>query len=92
MNNKEIMRKMCELYDPKTAFGNTDLLKLMKQIKIPNENGEFEIDGESVTKVIAIQWECANCGRVNIDDISYERTVKTKCKSCGAKHFVNLLE
>ena len=92
MNNKDIIQTMHKLYNPKTAFGNTDLIELTKQIQIPNDNGEFEIDGESVTKIIGIKWECANCGEISIDDIPYGETLKTQCKNCKAKHFVSLFE
>ncbi len=94
MNNKQIKKDIQKIYNPETVFGNPEVIKLIKQIKVPNDDGNFETVGDSIVKIIGVKWECVNCGSYNKDEITelysgYEN-VETQCKKCKAKHLVEV--
>ena len=95
MNNTKIMLEAQKLYNPKTAFGNVYLIKLLKQIKVPNNSGEFKVVGDSIVEIIGVKWECMSCGHYNTDEIQKGFSgscidVKTQCKKCKAKHLIKV--
>lgn len=68
MNNLKILEEIKKNYNPKNAFGNQKLLGLLKQIKTPDDQGFFEVTGESFMRIESVEWECVACGRVHIID------------------------
>lgn len=91
MNNKQINSDIKKIYKPETAFGNSEILKLLKQIRVPNDDGNFEIIGDSIVEIIGVRWECASCGNSNKDEILCEiEKVEAQCKKCKAKHLVEI--
>ena len=94
MNNKQIKKDILEIYKPNTAFGNNGIIELLKQIKVPNDDGNFEVVGSSVVRIIGVRWECANCGNYNRNEVIeiYHgcEDIETQCKKCKAKHLVEV--
>jgi hypothetical protein len=89
MSNLQIYREIKDIYDPKTAFGNKEILGLFKRIVKPNEKGEFETSGDIME---IIEWRCVNCGRLHQDEREvfdrYENVIGREC-SCGAKSVIS---
>lgn len=97
MNNKQIKKEAQKLYNPKTAFGNSELIGLLKKVKVPNSDGNFEVVGSCIIEIIGVNWECASCGNYNRDKViqgfggGYE-DIEAFCKKCKAKHLVEVVE
>lgn len=92
MSNLEIYREVKKIYDPKTAFGNAEILDLLKKIVEPNKNGFFEVQGD-VEQIVKIEWRCADCGSWNETEEDGSRwnwpdNIKEKCR-CGAKNQIS---
>lgn len=89
---------MLKEYNPKTAFGNSLILKLFRKIKQPNKHGYFEVvAGVGEKHVYDISWQCVECGRWHEEEIDtrsfgfdFERKPKRKCATCGAKHLIDI--
>ena len=94
MNNKQIIKNAQAIYNPNLAFGDKYLIGLLKQIKVPNDDGNFEVVGSSVVRTIGVRWECANCGNYNRNEVIeiYHgcEDIETQCKKCKAKHLVEV--
>ena len=95
MSNLETLQEIKKVWNPETAFGNTDLIKLMNSIKQPNDEGLFEIIGEpTVIRIERLNWECVDCGRNNEEDIQgfWESGMQVvrKCEYCRKAHLVEI--
>jgi len=91
MNNLEILKEAKKIYNPSTAFGNSELIELLKQIQAPNKAGFFEIEGKAVSEVVGVKWECADCGHRNENEFTkryfnFRLPIEEKCPKCNAKH------
>jgi DNA-directed RNA polymerase subunit RPC12/RpoP len=93
MSNLEILKEIKREYNPKTAFGNPLIIKLIKKIVLPDKNGNFKITGD-LEEIIRVSWRCVDCGRFQEEDLDiFDRNknlIKIDCKSCGAKHLITL--
>lgn len=95
MNNKQIKKDIEKIYKPNTAFGNDKILELIKQLKVPNDDGNFEIIGDSISEIVGVNWECVSCGSINRDEVmrgfggGYE-DVEAQCERCKAKHLIEV--
>ena len=69
MSNLDVIKKIQKIYDPKTAFGNVELIEILKEIEMPDEEGFYKSEGEveEITQYNLL-WVCANCGYHNSED------------------------
>lgn len=64
-NNIEVLKKIAENYDPKTAFDNKELLAWMNSLELPNSDGYFEVEGQAAdVHQQRVSFYCPNCGRI----------------------------
>ena len=59
---------MSEIYDPKTAFGNPELIALKKKLIEPDEDGEYTIPAEVHENIsYELRWQCQKCNFCNCE-------------------------
>ena len=91
-SNLERLQNIKEEYNPKTAFGNAKLLKLLDSIKQPNKDGMFEtFVGVEKFRIVRVSWKCVDCGKENIEelereDVKEDDIIERICDSCNKKH------
>lgn len=96
MDNLSILKKVHSLYDPQTAFGNIEIINLLKKIRVPNKLGLFEVDAfAEEVHVITYAWTCVDCGYYHKEDneltsIDEGDRILRACRKCGAKHEVTV--
>ena len=96
-SNLEILQDIKEEYNPKTAFGNARLLKLLDSIKQPNKDGIFETTvGVEKFRIVRASWKCVDCGKENLEELEQEDVreddmIERICNNCNKKHKLTIV-
>lgn len=93
LSNLQIFKQIKEIYDPKTAFGNPEIIGLMSKIHVPDQNGRFKTDG-SAEMFLRTEWRCLECGCLNHDEEERDEYVEKRnesCHNCKTPHTINFL-
>ncbi|MCX6763332.1 MAG: hypothetical protein NTZ97_01175 [Candidatus Moranbacteria bacterium] len=97
LSNLELLHKLKLVYDPKTAFGNPALLKIMNSFRSPNKEGLFESEASAESFTInRVDWKCVDCGASNREeDFLHEfregEKISRKCRVCNKEHVLEII-
>ncbi len=95
-NNLELMHQFKKEYNPKTAFNNQKLIRIIESFNKPDKDGFFTTQGKiEKIKIEKISWQCLDCGHWNTAELIYEPTeneiIQRECRNCDKKHKIEII-